>query len=445
MAPLPLDEVRRAARAEGLDEIYFNETSRVVSFAPPGCDIDELSRINVYYTTGTVGTCISHPRQGKTQLFRRNVTLAVLREIIRDPRVHTGAGYHRRVRQRREQCAVCLDRDSSVMLSCGHDQLCAGCADQIPRQSGRISCPVCRTQVVLEPTLCTEEQEIQMQLDRIRQEEAALAREKADLETLAATFRVERERREAREREEAAAAARAAALAEQQRREEDARQRAAALAEQQRLAAARKKREDSEDRGLCREFYLAHAADVQSNFDGPTTTCVATNGAATIMLYEDGSFAYTADLPDGLYKTLQKKKLKTPRYVALGSQDRYYIEFVDGSYEWAGSPDLKKKLTEGPIASVAFGTSMQSYFIVYKDGGWYYDDAPAELTKIVGRRGDLDCVSLGSGGEYYVRFRDGTANWGGLTTECLKYIDPYAKKITFLDFGNDQYFLRRIA
>jgi len=51
-------------------------------------------RINVYWTTGTVGTCLDHPRQGKTQLFRRNVDLSTLREIFKSPRVHTGAGYY---------------------------------------------------------------------------------------------------------------------------------------------------------------------------------------------------------------------------------------------------------------------------------------------------------------------------------------------------------------
>ena len=54
-------------------------------------------RINVYYTTGTVGTCLEHPTQGRTQMFRRNVTLAELEGIFRYPRVHTGKGYKQRV------------------------------------------------------------------------------------------------------------------------------------------------------------------------------------------------------------------------------------------------------------------------------------------------------------------------------------------------------------
>jgi len=139
---LALDGVRKIASEEHLQEISFNATSRVVSFAPdcPGpvrqpqphnrttapassmdtCDFRSCplrlvsttrthaqvgARINVYYSTGTVGTSLDHPRQGKTQLFRRNVDLAALREILRDPRVHTDKGYQRRQSQRQNGCA----------------------------------------------------------------------------------------------------------------------------------------------------------------------------------------------------------------------------------------------------------------------------------------------------------------------------------------------------
>lgn len=52
-----------------------------------------MSRINVWFTTMTVGTCIHHPKQGKTQLFRRKVDLELLSNIFKNPRAHTGRGY----------------------------------------------------------------------------------------------------------------------------------------------------------------------------------------------------------------------------------------------------------------------------------------------------------------------------------------------------------------
>lgn len=54
------------------------------------------ARINVYLTKMTVATCLNHPKKGPTQLFRRNVTLAMLDEIFEYLRKHTGKGYYKK-------------------------------------------------------------------------------------------------------------------------------------------------------------------------------------------------------------------------------------------------------------------------------------------------------------------------------------------------------------
>jgi hypothetical protein len=53
-------------------------------------------RLNFWLSTGTVGSYLDHPQQGKTQLFRREVDMQQANEIFQNPRVHTGAGYQRR-------------------------------------------------------------------------------------------------------------------------------------------------------------------------------------------------------------------------------------------------------------------------------------------------------------------------------------------------------------
>lgn len=53
-------------------------------------------RLNIYTTTMTVGTCLNHPKKGKTQLFRKNVSMDELEEIYKNPRVHTNKGYHKK-------------------------------------------------------------------------------------------------------------------------------------------------------------------------------------------------------------------------------------------------------------------------------------------------------------------------------------------------------------
>ena len=169
-----------------------------------------------------------------------------------------------------------------------------------------------------------------------------------------------------------------------------------------------------------------------------------------MMIYDDGGYAHTAGLPHTLYTSLQKLKRNqkwTPEYIALGSEERYYLRYDDGTYEWFGNAALKASCAEADqrqgLESIAFGQSFDSYFIVYGDGGYISEDAPAELLKIVGKRGDLECVSLGSAGEWYIRFTDGSAQWGGLDDQVLPHIRPLSKRITFIDFGSNlAYFVR---
>jgi hypothetical protein len=50
-------------------------------------------RINIHYTTGTVGIYLNHSRNGRTQYFHRYVTYNDLIEIFKNPRTTTGTGY----------------------------------------------------------------------------------------------------------------------------------------------------------------------------------------------------------------------------------------------------------------------------------------------------------------------------------------------------------------
>jgi hypothetical protein len=92
MTGFSVEEVRRIAESHGYVELSLNEESRVISFRSQSGS----TRINVYYTTGTVGTCLNHPTRGKTQLFRRETNVEQLELIFQDPRNHTGKGYYRK-------------------------------------------------------------------------------------------------------------------------------------------------------------------------------------------------------------------------------------------------------------------------------------------------------------------------------------------------------------
>ena len=67
-------------------------------------DVDRRDgiRLNFWLSTGTVGSYLDHPRQGKTQLFRRQISMSDASEIFNNPRQHTGKGYHTKKQQSAE-------------------------------------------------------------------------------------------------------------------------------------------------------------------------------------------------------------------------------------------------------------------------------------------------------------------------------------------------------
>ena len=70
----------------------------------------ERFELHVWCTTGTVGSYLDHPHQGKQQLYRRNVDWPGLRAILNNPRVHTGTGYHERAELERRAPAAQRER-----------------------------------------------------------------------------------------------------------------------------------------------------------------------------------------------------------------------------------------------------------------------------------------------------------------------------------------------
>jgi hypothetical protein len=207
---------------------------------------------------------------------------------------------------------------------------------------------------------------------------------------------------------------------------------------------------DRDSRGRYIQFRLHEADHVNKNFNAKVT-CIACGGTATIMLYESGGTSLSKGLPKQLRITLhgrRQKSLPPPEYVAIGPLDRYYVKFTDGASQWVGCDAMTKKLkeTDRSVKSVAFGTRVDSYFIVYKDGWGQYQNIPDSLNEIIearNREPDLDCVSLGPDGEYYMRAKNGAAWCGGTSKDNLAIISQDKNRGMFVDFADDDTFLCR--
>jgi len=213
---------------------------------------------------------------------------------------------------------------------------------------------------------------------------------------------------------------------------------------------------------------------------------VATNGRGTVFLYGNGGVAYTPAIPKALYQKLRQLRSSSfssrPCFVALGTRDRYYVSFNDGSADWKSSNSLDKMLkkrvmknntggsgkrglsaggssnggtsTEGDSSSrlprsVAFGATYDTFFVVFHDGSWEYQgrSIPKSLEKKLAERddrADLVICNLGPNGEWFIKAENGKMWWSGITPE----LDLVLKRITKngylhnMDFGeNGSYFV----
>ena len=193
-----------------------------------------------------------------------------------------------------------------------------------------------------------------------------------------------------------------------------------------------------------------HADFIFQNFSDRVTALSCANGA-TIMLYENGGWSWTIGIPKYLHNKLngRQRTLPIPTYVAIGSMGRYYIEFADGQVEYVACEEMKQTLEEcrTKIKSIAFGVSWNSFAIVYIDGRFHLWNVPYGLDHLIRYRRknktDVDCISLGPAGEWYMSAKNQKAWWDGLTTPTMNQIQKYKHQIKFLDFpGNDGYILR---
>jgi hypothetical protein len=186
---------------------------------------------------------------------------------------------------------------------------------------------------------------------------------------------------------------------------------------------------------------------------------VATNGKGTVFLYGNGGVAYTPSIPRALYQKLRQLRNSNysarPCQVALGTRDRYYVAFNDGTADWKGPKALDKLLIKcinsaQQPRSVAFGSSYDTFFVVFHDGSWQYQGRgiPESLEeKLASRddRADLALVNLGPGGEWFLKARNGRMWWSGISHELDKVIADILGAghfLHFLDFGeNGSYFV----
>ena len=357
--------------------------------------------INIYYTTRTVGTCLEHPRQGRTQLFRRGVSDALLKEILRDPRVHTPKGYQRRVK------APSASSNGADLAAAGAGG--AGLSEEaawdehlraLEGEAAALQAEIAAVRAVRD----------ELRIHRLVEEQA--------LEQKGAAARRGLEDKEAEEKAKAEAHKKERTEAEEKARRERqaARERAEAEErERQRKVAERQQRKVNRGR-----HFLCQLGDDWDDFKARCGTAdkFETVKCMTVMpegyfISRDNGKSWWSRLPQGLANRLRAQdRFNTSdlQYVAEGSSDyRYYAELSNGEAWWSGgeSDAFDACVRKNVVRRVAFGPD-GSWIVLTRDS-WAYEGIPKELhNKLRSRNPKLPGpveVSLGTDA-YFVR-------WGG--------------------------------
>lgn len=307
-----LADVRKiAADVPAVKEFYVNDVSKVVSYK----NTEHNCRINVYYTTGTVGTCLLHPVAGKTQLFRRDVTAKVLRKIFLNPRTHTGKGYFTK------------DRMPDVFN-----------LDLVPSEEEALT----EQLSVLEPQV----QLIKARLAEIERERLLAAQKK--VQALQAKQELLRKKAEAEAR--AAAAVEAERVARTQRE---------ALAKQKVESAANARRVNQRGNNSW------HNLDFGRHVSMSDVTCVAMSGDGYAILYDNG-YCESDGLSDEVERILDNQKHSNIAYIALGEQGQYYIRKKNGRAFFSGPEEFEEDIRGTVPKFIAFG-DWHTYYIKYEN------------------------------------------------------------------------------
>jgi hypothetical protein len=130
-----------------------------------------------------------------------------------------------------------------------------------------------------------------------------------------------------------------------------------------------------------------------------------------LVLYEDGDRSWSAGLPRGLFNILHGRQhsLPPPVYCVLSpSDDRWYLEFADGSCHWEGDDDndgFSEAIREKKVASVAFGEP-NCWVVAFQDGSWQ-GHGLSDLHFSMLRAGTVSFVSLGPHNALFVRYESG--------------------------------------
>ena len=172
------------------------------------------------------------------------------------------------------------------------------------------------------------------------------------------------------------------------------------------------------------------------------------NGKGVIYTEKTGQCYWTCPISCDLGEILDKSNKKNyPLVINLGSGNRYFVRFSNGKQVAKATDELKEAICLDEVNMIAFGPSIDSYVVLYKDGGVAWSLIPSALRKALCSRtpddAQLEFVSLGPNDAYFLRFNDDSVQYGNINDEMKCALDNCPGIIKQVTYGEGNCLIAR--
>lgn len=164
-----------------------------------------------------------------------------------------------------------------------------------------------------------------------------------------------------------------------------------------------------------------------------------------VIIDKYGKYKHACGISEPAKKTLDKilKDKREISSLSLGSYNRFFISCVDGGCFWKGNETLSRQIKEDDVKMIAFGSSNETFVVLYEDGDTAWSAIPKCLSRVLSCNIKPEIINMGPRNEFFVRFSNGSVAIGNLEASVKHAIDTIRGSIDEVIFGyNDSVIVR---
>lgn len=435
MKAITVDDVRHAAwkSSKVWNEVYHKADISVVSFDNPEFE----TRLDVYYKTGTVASILEHRNRECSKHMRFNLDLAGIADLFENPRTPTGLKYHDEGGKGLESEEI--DDKKSWYRGSREDQIEMVKAELKKMYLHHASI----TTRLSDNDIQNHAGESETGNQDCGEDVRYFKNQVQDVVAVEALGRLEDVRKLKPDGESGPG---------------DGGDSAECGTSQAYPTSSSKPDMSSNPAGdgfgsenVSREMTFLLSTDMGDFLDDidPATTHLfaGVSDDGLLVVSDDGLSRWKGRIPLELEIALESRSCAhcLPHAISLGTNDRFYIKFANGSHLYSAQNGLEEEMCANAtsVRMVAFGESKDSFAILRNDGSVTCRNLPVEIAKALTLHNKrIRFLSLGPSGEYFARCQDGSHVVGGLDSIKLEYLNQIVGNLREVVFGGPNIFIR---